>query len=642
VFRTTNSWEGRYQKKLGVQWGSNLVAGKFSGYCSKLFGVNCWAEQKKSFAAGDEFDEFFVSPSPRSLEVELEKLLVADGATRADMAVALERLRAEVQSRQAIERELRAVQTELEERVLRAVAQLRLSEQRFADVIQALPMGVHLYRLTNDDQLRFEGANPAADTVLGIENEQFIGMTLEEAFPALTTTEIPTEYREVCKTGNPFRKERLSFHSDPIDGCFDVHAFRTGSGTMAALFHDVTAQIRAEREREALRDSLNRSRRMEALGLLAGGVAHDLNNILTGLTGYPEMLLAELGENSPHREMVETIMHAGLRAAEVVKDLLTVARGVAVVHKTIDLNELITNLVQTPEVLRLTERYPHIRLISELDAQVPCVLGSVSHLRKAIVNLVVNGMEAIEGTGRITIRTFRRKLETTLPAWPDVMPGEFVSVVVEDSGGGISAHDIERIFEPFYSRKALGHSGTGIGLTIVWTIIQEHRGFIEVSSEPGATKFAIYVPATQSTKRSQNDPIRPITVDTSGKRILVVDDEPIPRDTATRMLHRLGFQVHAVQSGEEALAFLEKNTVDAILLDMVMPGGIDGQETYKRMAALSVPPPTLLVSGHSENDAVQTAQALGAGPLLEKPFRLAQLEEELTALLTRHPVTRND
>ena len=640
VFRIHDSWEGRFQRKIGVQWGANLLAGKLAGYCSRLFGVNCWAEQRLSIALGEACDEFVVSPSPRSVEQELERLLDSDNATRADMAVALNRLRSEVESRSLVELELRTIQCELEKRVqerasalAKTAEQFRVSEQRFRDVIQTLPMGVHLYRLREDNSLLFEGANPAADTILGVDNARFLGMDLEDAFPLLATTDVPASYREVCLTGTPLRRERQSFQSTSTRRSFDIHAFRTGERTMAVLFQDVSEQLRAEQEREVLRESLNRSRRMEALGLLAGTVAHDLNNILTGLTSYPELLLMELPESSPHRAMVEAIMASGLRAVAVVEDLLTVARGIAVVHQPVDLGMLVRELLESPEILGLRERFPGVSLGSELESGLPLAKGSGVHLRKAIMNLIVNGLEAVGEMGSVIVRLGLRHLDEPPPGWPEVVVGDYVFLSVEDSGCGIGPEDIERIFEPFYSRKVLGHSGTGLGLTIVWTTVREHGGFVEVGSEPGATKISMHLPATSHNEKVEEGLPRSPLARGVGGRILVVDDESILREVTSRMLVRLGYEPCAVDSGEAALAFLRTKTVDAVVLDMVMPGGMGGRETYERMAALHPGIPTILVSGYAETEAVRRAQSLGAGAFLRKPFRIAQLGDVLKRLL---------
>ncbi|MBN2529599.1 MAG: PAS domain-containing protein [Deltaproteobacteria bacterium] len=342
VFRVHDSWEGQFQRTLKVKWGSNMLAGKLAGYAGRLFGTNCWAEQTHSIAGGDDFDEFVVKPSQKSVEQEIENLLSTDQGTRADMAVALMKLKQEIKERRKVEKELRAVQSELERRVLErtdALAdvneQLKVSEQRFRSIFESSPMGIYIYELDENDQLIFRGANPSADSIIGVDHTRFMGKTLEEAFPPLESTEIPGKYREVCITGKPWHTEHVQYDDGEISGCFEVYTFKTGHRKIAVLFLDITERVLSEREKEGLVAKLHRSKKMEALGMLAGGVAHDLNNILTGIVGYPELMAAMLPEDSPLRRPLSMMEKSGLQAAAVVQDLLTIARGAASTREVI-------------------------------------------------------------------------------------------------------------------------------------------------------------------------------------------------------------------------------------------------------------------------------------------------------------------
>jgi signal transduction histidine kinase/CheY-like chemotaxis protein len=640
VFRAHNSWESNCQRALNADWGSSLLAGKFAGYASRLFGVNCWAEQSRSVARGDAYDEFVVAPSLRSVELELERLLEHGAGTQADMAVALERLRNEIRVREAVESELRGMRDELEFRITertsaleQALAELRASEARFRNVVETSPMGVHLYRLGSDDSLVFEGANAAADVILGVPNHGFVGQRLEDAFPTLQETEIPARYREVCRTGLPYLQE-----SALLPGAnprwFALHAFCTGHQSMAVFFRETTEQVRAHAESEALRESLNRARRMEGLGLLAGGVAHDLNNILIGLTSYPELLLAELEPESPHRPTIQAILDSGLRAAAVVEDLLTVARGVAVARVALDLRDVVEDCLASPEFERVKREAPGVSYDVRLPDAPAVVIGSFVHLRKALMNLVLNAFEAVATEGTVEIAVFERLLAVSPPGWPDVRPGAFLMLSVRDSGGGIAQADLPRIFEPFYSTKVRGRSGTGLGLSIVWSVVREHDGFVDVATERGTTVFELGFPELKDglveLGNVQAEPPRG-----HGECVLVVDDEPLQRDAAARMLARLGYVAQVVASGEVAVEVVRRGGVSVVLLDMVMPGGWGGRDTFLRLHECHHTLPVIPMSGHAEDDDVRAIQQCGGRPLLRKPFLLHPLAAALAAALGR-------
>ena len=646
VFRVHDGWEGRYQRTLGVRWGSGMVAGKFAGYCTKRFETNCWAEQTRFIAAGDPWDEFEVSPSPRSLEDEIEGLLAADEATRADMAVALEKLRQEVTERQRAEAALRQAQEGLERRVKErtheldlALSQLRESEEKFRNIVESSPMGIHIYQLEADDQLRFMGANAAANTILGVDCAQFVGLTLERAFPPLAQTEVPLAYRRVCRDGEPWTTRQLTYEHGTIKGAFDVTVFRTAPSSIAVLFVDTTEREQAQQEKERLVAQLHRARRMEALGLLAGGVAHDLNNILSGIVSFPDLLLEELLPNDPLEEPLQIIAESGKRAAEVVQDLLTVARGSAAQRQVVDLNEIVRGYLGSPELATLCASYPGVAIAPRLAARSLPLRATPVHVRKALMNLVTNAVEACSGVSgsTVAVRTEARYVDRPLQGYDSISIGEYAVLTVEDQGPGIPAADLERVFEPFYSKKVLGRSGTGLGLTVVWNTVHDHSGYIHLESDRQGTRFSLFYPAAPADALGvETTQVVPATRGL-GERILVVDDEPRQRQIACRMLAHLGYQASAAQSGKDALTHLEAEPADLLLLDMVMPSGWSGRETYRRILERWPEQRAIIASGFAETDDVRATQEAGAGAFLRKPYTLSQLAEALRAELDRDP-----
>jgi signal transduction histidine kinase len=379
---------------------------------------------------------------------------------------------------------------------------------------------------------------------------------------------------------------------------------------------------------EALRESeekLTRAKKMEALGLLAGGVAHDLNNVLSGIVSYPELLLLDLPEDSKLRNPIETMQASGHRAAAIVQDLLTVARGVATTREPLHLNEIVSDYLNSPEFKKLEKFYPTVTVKANIDTDLLNISGSHVHIRKVVMNLVSNASEAIEGSGNVTISTMNRYVDRPLRGYDDVNIGEYAVLAVSDDGPGISSDDLERIFEPFYTKKVMGRSGTGLGLAVVWNVVQDHKGYIDMITDENGSTFELYFPITREEISSQHLSIPIKDYKGSGETILVVDDVGSQRDISCRMLDKLGYKTKAESSGEEAVEYLKENTVDLIVLDMIMDPGINGLLTYERILKTHPKQKAIIVSGFAETDDVKKAQRLGAGQYIKKPITLEKI-----------------
>lgn len=385
------------------------------------------------------------------------------------------------------------------------------------------------------------------------------------------------------------------------------------------------AAIRDITERKRLENQLQRSQKMESLGVLAGGVAHDLNNVLSGIVCYPEYLLMELPEDSKLRIPVEKMQACGLRAAAIVEDLLTITRGAATAKEPVNLNDIINEYIISPEFIRLKHFHPAVSFETNLSPRLFNMLGSKVHIRKAIMNLISNASEAIAGDGTVAISTFNRYIDRPLKGYDEVNIGEYTVLSVSDSGLGISSEELERIFEPFYSKKILGRSGTGLGLAVVWNVMQDHEGYINVKSDSGGSTFDLYFSATRDETVGSTSSIPIREYKGNGESILVVDDVASQRDIACTLLDKLGYKVHTVSSGEEAVEYLTEHTVDLLLLDMIMDPGINGRETYERITKIHPGQKAVIVSGFAETDEVKEAQRLGAGPYIKKPFTLEKI-----------------
>ena len=399
---------------------------------------------------------------------------------------------------------------------------------------------------------------------------------------------------------------------------------------------DITERKLADLEKKELQAQLQRAQKMEAIGTLAGGVAHDLNNILSGIVSYPELLLMDLEKDSPLVKPILTIQKSGEKAAAIVQDLLTLARRGVAATEVVNLNNIISEYLLSPEHERLLMDHLEIKVERQLEANLLNILGSPVHLSKTIMNLVSNAAEAMLDGGKIIIRTENRHEDKPKNAFDDISRGDYVTITVEDTGIGIPEEDIERIFEPFYTKKAMGRSGTGLGMAVVWGTVKDHRGYIDIKSEEGkGSAITLYFPVTRKelVKDADLDSIEKIKG--HGESILVVDDVKEQRQIASQMLEKLGYTVTTVASGEKAVDYMQHHSADLMVLDMIMDPGIDGLETYKQIAEINPGQKTIIASGYSESERVKETQRMGAGAYIKKPYLLEKLGRAVKTELTR-------
>jgi signal transduction histidine kinase len=391
-------------------------------------------------------------------------------------------------------------------------------------------------------------------------------------------------------------------------------------------FRNITERVQAEEEKAKLQVKLQQSQKMEAVGTLAGGVAHDLNNILSGIVSYPDLLLTQLSKDDPLRDPISTIRDSGNKAATIVQDLLTLARRGVAIKEVVNLNKIIAEYLESPEFKKLIFFHPHIKIKTDLAENVINIFGSPVHLTKTVMNLVSNAAEAIPDNGEITLSTEFRYIDSPVKGYDDVKQGDYITLKVADSGIGISPTDIERIFEPFYTKKVMGHSGTGLGMAVVWGTVKDHRGHIDVQSTEGkGTTFTLYFPATREKTTGDKAEVNIKDYKGRGESILVVDDVKEQREIATGILSELGYCATSVSSGEKAVEYLRSNSSDLLILDMIMDPGMDGLATYRRILQIHPGQKAIIASGYSETDRVKAAQKLGAGAYVKKPYTLESI-----------------
>ncbi len=505
---------------------------------------------------------------------------------------------------------------------------LRASENRFRFLVHDLPkIAVQGY----DKDRKVVLWNKGSELLYGYTEEEAFGRQLEDliippemrsgvinAIDSWLDLDIAVPSSELTlrhKNGEPvyvFSSHTLfyNFDGEPEIYCVDV---------------DLKALKEAQESQSAMADQLHRAQKMEAIGLMAGGVAHDLNNILSGIVSYPEFLLMQLPANSPLRKPLETIKESGTRAAAVVADLLTVARGVAKATEIAQPNHFINSYLRSAEYNELCRRHPHIKIHTTLAADLKNIRCSGVHIMKAITNLANNAAEAINEQGTITIATSAEDVDDYFALEHDITAGKYIVIAVCDDGPGISPEDLDRIFEPFFTKKIMGRSGTGLGLAVVWNTMQDHGGVVIAESSEQGSCFKLYFPSCDEEADVPVGAENFADYQGNGERILVVDDEKQQRLICEKILTSLGYQVHTVPSGQKALEYIQGHTVDLVILDMIMAPGIDGKETYARISALHPGQKAIIVSGFSQSEAVKETLELGAGRYLKKPYTMVQL-----------------
>ena len=359
---------------------------------------------------------------------------------------------------------------------------------------------------------------------------------------------------------------------------------------------------------------------MESVAVLAGGVAHDLNNMLGPLVGYSELILLKLPEDSPIRKKVESIGKSAEQAANVIQDLLTLARRGRYEMSPTNMNDVVSSFLNSPTFDKLTRSNPSITLVAKLDEDIEKIMGSAPHLAKTIMNLIINAFEATPVGGRITVETEQVFLEKLLSKYDDIEAGDYILLRVSDTGSGIPSGDIEKIFEPYYSKKEMNTSGSGLGLSVVYGVVKDHKGYYDVCSREGkGTEFTLYFPVSHD--EVQSDSSREPRVNIHGsERVLVVDDNEDQRNIVLELLCSLGYEVETVNGGREAVEYLKTHCVDILVLDMIMEDDFDGLDSYQEIIKIHPSQKAIIVSGFSSTDRVNKMQELGAGSYVKKPF----------------------
>ena len=383
-------------------------------------------------------------------------------------------------------------------------------------------------------------------------------------------------------------------------------------------------------------EKLARSKKMESLGLLAGGVAHDLNNVLSGIVSYPDLLLMDIPQDSTLREPLLTIKQSGQKAATIVQDLLTLARRGVTTTEVLDVNEIVSEYIKSPEIDKILSYHPDVRIEKNLSSDLSNIRGSSVHIKKTIMNLISNAAEAQPGGGKIIVSTRNQYIDRPVEGYDRVKEGEYLILGVEDHGIGIGPNDIKQIFEPFYTKKVMGRSGTGLGMAVVWGTVKDHKGYINVESTEGkGTLFELYLPLIRDEVTQQERAESFDNFKGNKESILVVDDIKTQRQIAANMLDKLNYDVSTVSNGKEAIQFIKDKYPSLVVLDMIMDPGIDGLDTFRRIKEIRPTQKAIIVSGFAETDRVKKAQSLGAGKYIRKPYTIKKIGKAIKEELSK-------
>lgn len=617
IVRAKDSWEGRYQKTLGVCWSSGMLAGKMAGYISKLFGTNCWADQTAYICEGDDFDEFVIHPSNRSIEEEIENLLSTDEATRADIAVALQKLRKEFSER------------------VRTEKRLRQSKERLRILFEYAPDPIYISAL--DGVLA--DCNYAAEEFVGYKREELIGSDLF-AIGIISDSDLPKalEIFKQNQEGKRTGPEEFTLNHKSGEQLFaeiSTHPVNIGDEKFVlGIARDISERKRVEAERSRLEAQLRQVQKMEAVGTLAGGIAHDFNNILSALIGYTELALAKTEKGAPLREDLGEVLTAGLRARDLVKQILTFSRQAEQKMQPVQMNLIVK---ETLKFLRSSlPSSIEIRPNIASDAR---VMADPTQIHQVLMNLCTNAKHAMRETGGVLeVSVVEVQLDADFAdANPGVGQGLYLILEVADNGEGISAEVLEKIFDPFFTTKNK-QEGTGLGLAVVHGIVKNCGGLITVSSKPGkGATFKVYLPVVAAQNRPQAEVKGPLP--TGSERVLFVDDEKPLADIGKEMLGRYGYRVTSRTSSVEALELFKAKPdhFDLLITDMTMPN-MSGLELTREIININPNMPVILCTGFSEKITEKSAKAVGIKAFLMKPVAIDDLTRAVRKVLEQETV----
>jgi len=499
---------------------------------------------------------------------------------------------------------------------------LQESKEYLSKIFRSSPMGIHTYELDDEDRLIFTGTNPVASSILGIESSQLIGRTILDAFPGLTGTEVPEKYFLTCKKGTAWDTELINYEDKKRKGVYQVHAFQTEPGKMAACFLDISERKRNEAEKEFLENQLRQSQKMEAIGTLAGGIAHDFNNILTPLLLHTEMSLLDLPADSTVRKHLQEVLASGHRAKSLVKQILHFSRKSE--QERIPLQ---FSLICKEVIKFIRASIPTSIEIRQNLQDTSYILADPVQMHQVILNLCTNAVYAIKEDEQGLLELYLAQImiaKEDLSELPDLKPGNYLKFSVRDNGHGMTPGVQQRIFDPFFSTKER-EDGTGLGLSVVHGILASHAGTITVKSGPGiGSTLAVYLPVLEQIEL--RNPKENVPAPSGSERILFVDDEVKLVEANKEILNLLGYQVTGSTDPHESLEMFrnDPNGFDLVITDLTMPG-MTGIDLIKEILKTRPDIPVILSTGLIKENQKAAVKALGVENIISKPISMSDM-----------------
>ncbi len=493
---------------------------------------------------------------------------------------------------------------------------LKQSEEKLRSYFDAAPHGISIV----DAEGRYVEVNQSMFHLTGYTEAELKEMTIFDRIESDTLTEHERAFETLKKTG----RMQLEYKTRRKDGAniwISLHAVALTPDRFMGFGSDIT-------ETKRLQQLESRASRLETAGTIAGQVAHDFNNLLGPLLAYPEFIRDTLPRNHSCLGYLDRIEQAARRMADINQDLMVVSRRGHYNQRALNLNTIVQQAWD-----ELKPHSPTLTCELALDSELLDIHGGSAQLHRMISNLLHNARDAMQDVGRIAIKTENCYIDEVSFVYNRVPKGEYVRLAVSDTGCGIPDSIVQNIFDPFFTTKTADRKrGSGLGMTVVDAVVRDHNGHVDLNTRVGqGTSFYIYLPIARQSERHGAQ----AEIQTGQENVLVVDDDEVQREVSVQMLEKLGYSAQSMPSGEKAVQYLRHNPRDLIILDMVMPGGMDGTETLKHILQLYPRQKVLIVSGFAESERVLEAQKLGAGDYVRKPVTRTVLASAVRKELDR-------
>jgi PAS domain S-box-containing protein len=505
--------------------------------------------------------------------------------------------------------------------------ELAESEAKLKSILRSAPIGIGL---SMNNKLKW--FNDELCRMTGYSKDELKNKSVKFLFPDNNEYKkiVKELYSDVKEYGTGTKEVKWKCKDGTIIDVLECATQFEGKGfvegiTFTAL--DITERNRAAGEKIKLEEQLFQAQKMESIGRLAGGVAHDFNNILTSIMGYSEILKIGLTDgNKTLEDAVEVIMSGVDKAAILTKQLLNFSRKGEFNPTIVNANSLMRNTIKVME--KIFEKNVNVKY--DLDSDIAPIFVDKNQIEQVLTNIIINARDAMPNGGELYLSTENVFLDNNyVSIFTDLTGGHYIKISITDTGMGMPKEIRDRVFEPFFTTKAEG-KGTGLGLATSYGIIKKHKGQINIYSEPGfGTTFSIYLPVSE---RTRNEAIETLHIQKGTGRLLVIDDEKAVRISLNNMLVRMGYEVDTATNGREGLQKFKEQKFDLVVLDIIMPE-MNGKETFLKIREIDPDARVLLTSGYTRDIKASSLIEEGAAGFLQKPFRIQELSKSIAEIL---------